>query len=343
MTHERIDSVASTNGHSAASRPLLSIVIPAHNEAETIGTTLGRIAALTAAEAELAGRVEVVVVSDGSTDATYTEARAGLDPELPGYVVELATNVGSHAAIRCGLRHATGEYVAIMAADGQDPPEVLPAMLRAFRPKVDVVWGTRRGRANDRFGARGAAGAYYRVFRLLTGLDYPPSGLDFVLVRRRVTEAVLECSGRNTSLFLLIYKLGFAQSFVEYERGARNGGDSSWTLGKRAKLALDMLSSHSAAPIRIASLTGIVACSAGIVIGSVSLVGAAVGGTPASGWAALMVITALASGSLLLAVGLIGEYVWRILDEVRGGPPLIEARQQRVPAPELPLMTREEL
>ncbi|MFL5841096.1 MAG: glycosyltransferase family 2 protein [Thermoleophilaceae bacterium] len=341
MTRERIASVALTNGHSSAARPLLSIVIPAHNEADTIGATLGRIEAVAAAEAELAGRVEVIVVSDGSTDDTFTEARAGLDPELPGNVVELAANVGSHAAIRCGLRHATGEYVAIMAADGQDPPEVLPAMLRAFGPQVDVVWGRRRDRANDRFGARGAAGVYYRLFRLLTGLDYPASGLDFVVVRRRVIEAVLGCSGRNTSLFLLIYNLGFAQAFVEYERGARNGGDSSWTLRKRAKLALDMLSSHSAAPIRIATLTGMVACSAGLVIGGVSLVGAAVGGTPASGWAAVMVITALTGGSLLLAIGLLGEFVWRILDEVRGAPPFIEARQQRVP-PEADPVNQEE-
>jgi polyisoprenyl-phosphate glycosyltransferase len=246
-------------------------------------------------------------------------------------VVELATNVGSHAAIRCGLGHATGDFVAIMAADGQDPPEVLPAMLREFRDEVDVVWGRRRARANDRVNARGAASAYYRLFRLLTGLDYPPSGLDFLLVRRRVLDAVLGCSARNTSLFLLIYNLGFAQAFVEYERGARNGGRSSWTLRKRAKLALDMLSSHSAAPIRIASLTGLMACLAGIVLGGVTLVEAAVGQTPASGWAALMVISAFTSGSMLLAIGLLGEYVWRILDEVRGAPPFIEARRQRVP------------
>jgi polyisoprenyl-phosphate glycosyltransferase len=164
---------------------------------------------------------------------------------------------------------------------------------------------------------------------LLTGLDYPPSGLDFLLVRRRVIDAVLGRSARNTSLFLLIYNLGFAQAFVDYERGARNGGCSSWTLRKRAKLALDMLSSHSAAPIRIASLTGMVACLAGIVLGGVTLVGAA-GDTPAPGWAALMVVTALTSGSMLLAIGLLGEYVWRILDEVRGAPPFIEARHQRV-------------
>jgi polyisoprenyl-phosphate glycosyltransferase len=337
----RVVSISRRNGKAAPPRPLISIVLPAHDEAETIGGTLQRIARVTASEPELAGRVQVIVVSDGSTDATFAEACGGLQRGPGGIAVELAANVGSHAAIRCGLGYATGEYVAVMAADGQDPPEALPAMLREFRPDLDIVWGRRRDRANDRLGARGAAGAYYRVFRLLTGLDFPPSGLDFLVMRRRVADAVLDASARNSSLFLLVYNLGFGQTFVEYERGARGGGRSSWTLRKRAKLALDMLTSHSAAPIRIASLTGVIACLAGIVMGGVSLVGAAVGDAPASGWAAVMVVSALTTGSLLLAIGLLGEYAWRILDELRGGPPFIEARRQRVPA-EAPLISREE-
>ena len=331
VTNGRVASVAQGNGQAAA-RPLLSIVLPAHDEAETIGATLDRIAALSEAEAELAGRVEVIVVSDGSTDDTFGEACAGLGRVLAGTVVELAANVGSHAAIRCGLGHTSGEFVAVMAADGQDPPEVLPAMLRELRPQVDVVWGRRRDRANDRVAARGAAGAYYRLFRLLTGVDYPPSGLDFLLARRRVFDAVLACPARNASLFLSVYNLGFGQAFVEYERGARNGGRSSWTLRKRAKLGLDMLTSHSAAPIRVACLSGMVACLAGTVIGCVSLVGAAVGGAPPSAWAALIVGSAFMGGSILLAVGLLGEYVWRILDEVRAAPAFIEVRRQHVPA-----------
>jgi dolichol-phosphate mannosyltransferase len=341
VTRERVDSAARANGQRAVARPLLSIVLPAHNEAQTIGAMLGRIQALADAQPALAGRVEVIVVSDGSTDATFAQARAGLASRLPGNVVELARNVGSHVAIRCGLRHATGEHVAIMAADGQDPPEVLPAMLRQLRSQVDVVWGRRRARASDALSVRGAARAYYRLFRLLTALDYPPSGLDFLVARRRVIEAVLDCPARNTSLFLQIYNLGFRQMFVDYERGTRSAGRSSWTWKKRAKLALDMLSAHSAAPIRIASLSGMLACSAGIAIGGVSLARAIVEGTPLPGWAVLMVVTAGASGSMLLAIGLLAEYVWRILDELRGVPPYIETREVRV-APAARLAREEE-
>ncbi|WP_231379411.1 glycosyltransferase family 2 protein [Candidatus Solirubrobacter pratensis] len=310
-------------------RPLLSVVVPAYNEAGVIGRTLERLSAVAGREPGLGGRIEVIVVSDGSADATFDEACDGLHGRLEGRVVELATNAGSHAAIRCGLRYATGDFLAVMAADGQDPPEALPDMLERLDSGFDVVWGRRRERRNDPAATRLAAAAYYRLFRLLTGLDYPPSGLDFLMASRRVIEAVLQCSARNSSLFLLIYNLGFAQAFVDYERGARGGGRSNWTVRKRAKLAVDMVTSYSAAPIRLASLTGVVACLAGIALGVATVLRAAIADVPISGWATLMVVSSLAGGSMLMAIGLLGEYVWRILDEVRAAPPFIEARRER--------------
>jgi polyisoprenyl-phosphate glycosyltransferase len=319
---EHIEPVEET---AAATRPLLSVVVPAHNEAGVIDDTLARIAAL---DGELTCRIEVIVVSDGSTDRTFEDACGVLGEDLAGQVVELAANVGSHAAIRCGLQYARGDLVAFMAADGQDPPEVLPAMLERFTPELDVVWGWRRERRNDRVGARLAAGAFYRLFRVLTGRQYPPSGLDFLIVRRRVVDAVLRHSTRNTSLHLLIYNLGFPQAFIEYDRGLRVSGHSSWTLRKRLKLAVDMLTGCSAAPIRIASLVGVVAGVVGIALGGVTLVRAALGDVHASGWASLMVVMSFMGGLILVAIAFLGEYVWRILDEVRGTPPFIEARHQ---------------
>jgi dolichol-phosphate mannosyltransferase len=333
VTQTHVASVTAQNGRRAAARPLLSVVLPAHDEGGVIGATLARVAALVRPGSGLEGQIEVIVVSDGSTDGTFTEACRALGPALPGTVVELVANAGSHAAIRCGLRYASGDCVAIMAADGQDPPEALPAMIRALSAPLDIVWGRRRDRANDRAGARRAATAYYRIFRMLTGLDYPPSGLDFVLVRRRVIDAVLQHSARNISVFLLIYNLGFAQGFVDYRREARQGGQSSWTLRKRIKLAIDMLTSFSVAPIRVASLAGLVAGAMGIALGGVTLVRAALGEVPVSGWASLMVVSSLTSGLMLVAIGFLGEYVWRILDEVRGAPLFIEARHERVAGP----------
>jgi dolichol-phosphate mannosyltransferase len=129
---------------------------------------------------------------------------------------------------------------------------------------------------------------------------------------------------------LVIYNLGFAQAFVEYDRGVRAGGRSSWTLRKRLKLGVDMLAGCSAAPIRIASLFGLVAGLVGIVVGGVTLVRAAFGDVPVSGWASLMVMSSFMGGWMLVAIAFLGEYVWRILDEVRGAPPVVEARHEEV-------------
>jgi len=314
----------------ASVRPVLSVVLPAHNEASVIGPTLRRIAGVAGGSFELAGLIEVVVVSDGSDDETFEEALGELERSLPGTVVELVANAGSHAAIRCGLRYAAGDYVAVMSSDGQDPPEALPAMLGELRPQVDIVWGRRRLRSTDRRSARFLAAAYYRVFRLLTGLEYPPAGLDFLVARRRVIEAVLEHSQRNTSLFLLMFNLGFGQAFFDYDRGERAGGSSSWTLRKRARLAIDMLTSFSPMPIRLASLCGIAVGLLGIVLGGVTLLRALLGDIPVPGWASLMIVTSTMSGFMLLAIGLLGEYLWRTLDEVRQRPLFIEGRHARV-------------
>jgi dolichol-phosphate mannosyltransferase len=325
MLSTRADARSSAPANAGA--PVLSIVVPAFDEAGVVGPTLQRMAAVAEATPELSERVEVVVVSDGSRDGTFDEARRALGPTLPGTVVELAANAGSHAAIRCGLRYAHGEHVAIMAADGQDPPELLPAMLRR---SADVVWGRRADRAADRSRVRWLAAAYYRVFRLLTGLDYPPGGLDFVMVRRPVVRAVLDRAGRNTSLFLLIYNLGFAQSFVDYRRGARAGGTSGWTHRKRVGLAVDMMIGVAAAPVRVATLSGLAFAVLVAVAGAATMLVAALAGESVPAWAAVLTAVAAMNVPLLAAVAFLGEYAWRILDELRGGPPFVEARSEHV-------------
>jgi len=311
---------------SPSQNPSLSIVIPAFNEEGVIGRTLQRVAAAVASSPEL-GEVEVIVVSDGSTDATFEEARGIIEGGFRGMAIELVSNVGSHAAIRCGLRHANGDHVAILSADGQDPPEQLATMLAAFEPRVDIVWGQRRDRLSDGIVARTLAKAYYWLFRRLTSLDYPPSGLDFVVMTRRVVDAVDQHRERHASLFLLVFNLGFGQATVPYDRGERIGGESGWTLRKRAKLAVDMFTAFSAAPIRLISLTGIMVGLAGLGFGGVTLIRGFLGQIPVSGWASMMVLTSLMMGLTLIALGFLGEYVWRALDEVRGRPLYIEGRR----------------
>jgi dolichol-phosphate mannosyltransferase len=308
-------------------QPKISVVLPAYNEATSIVSTLDRILQMARSHLSSAADLEVVVVSDGSSDATFDKAAEHLAGGNGGSVIQLVRNVGSHSAIRCGLDHAKGEIVIIMAADGQDPPEIIPELLAALQPGIDVVWGQRRSRDHDPILTRLLAGTYYRLFRTLTGFDYPPSGFDFVAMRRLVVEALLSYQERNTSVFLLIFNLGFSQTSIEYERGQRQDGSSGWTFRKRAKLAVDMLTAFSAAPIRLLSLTGVIVGAFGLIFGGITMVRGLLGQIPISGWASLMVISSLMSGLMLMALGFLGEYVWRTLDEVRGRPLYLEGRR----------------
>lgn len=314
--------------------PILSVILPAFNEEGVIVDTLQRLRAVVVADATLRGAVEVIIVSDGSRDATFDEAKSALDSDLPGEVVQLVTNVGSHAAIRSGLRRARGKHIAILAADGQDPPEMLSKMLAAFGAGIDVVWGEREDRRNDPALSRAMSRLYYGFFRKMTGMDYPPQGYDFVIISDTVLEALLRYRERNASIFLLIFNLGFGQTTVGYSRGARAGGSSGWTLRKRAKLAIDMLTAFTAAPIRVVSATGVLIGAIGLIFGGITVVRGLLGHIPAEGWASLMVVTSLMGGMILVALGFIGEYLWRTLDEVRGRPLYLEARSIRVPTTE---------
>lgn len=316
--------------------PLLSVILPAFNEEGVIAGTLQCLRAVVLASDDLRGSTEVIVVSDGSTDATFEEARSELDEDLPGEVVQLVTNVGSHAAIRSGLRRARGKHIAVLAADGQDPPEALSSMLAAFRPGIDVVWGEREDRRHDPAVSRFLSRTYYGFFRRMTGMNFPPQGYDFVMFTDRVLDALLRYRERNASIFLLIFNLGFGQTTVRYNRGARTGGTSGWTLRKRIKLAVDMLTAFTAAPIRVVSAAGVVIGAVGLLFGGVTVVRGLLGHIPNEGWASLMVVTSLMGGMILVALGFIGEYLWRTLDEVRSRPLYLEARSVREPSQDAP-------
>lgn len=310
--------------------PRVSIILPAFNEEGVISWTIDRILRVAEENADQLGPVEVVVISDGSGDETFNEALQHLEGKAMGTVVQLVKNVGSHTAIRCGLRHARGTLTVVMAADGQDPPETIPGLVQAFHPGTDIVWGKRTSRKRDPLPKRMAASLFYSLFRLLARLDYPPEGLDFVAFTQPVKEALLAHRERNTSLFLLLFNLGFGQTSVEYERGSRVGGTSGWPLRKRGRLAVDMLSSLSAAPIRVVSLGGLTIGGLGLLFGGATLIRGILGQVAVSGWASLMVITSLMTGSLLVAIALLGEYIWRTLDEIRGRPLFFEGRVESV-------------
>ena len=315
------------------SNPRLSIVIPAFNEEEALPGTIDRIRAVVDDHFASDDEVEIIVVSDGSTDTTFDVALDALSKGPSGHVVEFVTNVGSHPAIRRGLEQARGDAVVVFSADGQDPPEMLPAMLDAMHSGVEIVWGRRANRDGDTWLTRTLASVYYRSFRLLTRLDYPDSGLDFLVMSRSVVDAILSFNERNLPLFLTIFNLGYGQSYVDYERAERTAGISGWTTGKKLKAAGDMLIAISAAPLRLLSVIGSIAGFAGLVFGMVTAIRAIAGQTPDSGWASLMTAISIMGGLILIGISVLGEYVWRTLDETRRRPLYIIARQSSTGSP----------
>jgi polyisoprenyl-phosphate glycosyltransferase len=300
---------------------LLSIVTPAYNEESNLAAMHQR---LDAAMAALGVDWEWIIVDDHSRDATFevTRALAARDPRVRG--LRLARNSGSHTAITCGLHHASGDAAVVLAADLQDPPEVVGAVLSEWQGGAQVVWAVRRQRPGQSMPALGFSRVYYFIMRRLVGMtDMPASGADFFLVDRVVLDAFRGFSERHVSVLALITWMGYRQARVEYDKQPRLGGRSGWTLGKKVKLVIDSVTGFSDFPIKMCSAAG-----AALLAAALLMMTAAVVLLPAFRGGVLLVVSVGVglAGIQLLALGVIGEYVWRALDEVRRRPPyLIEA------------------
>jgi polyisoprenyl-phosphate glycosyltransferase len=292
----------------------LSVVTPAFNEALNLGALYDRLRA----EMHAAGvDWEWVIVDDHSRDDTFQviDNIAQLDARVRG--IRLSRNFGSHAAITCGLHHARGDAAVMMAADLQDPPATIPVMLDLWRAGAQVVWAVRREQPGK---ARHAWFAlfYYWIMRHVVGMkQMPAKGADFFLIDRVVIDAFTRFSERHVSVLGLIMWLGFRQEYIEYDKVQRAAGTSGWTLSKNVKLVVDSITSFSEFPIRLCSYAGLALAVIAVVLGTIGVVL-----LPALGAALLIVIAFMLglTGVQLLALGMVGEYVWRGLDEARRRP-----------------------
>jgi dolichol-phosphate mannosyltransferase len=242
------------------------------------------------------------------------ERLAMADPRVHG--IRLSRNSGSHAAIACALHQVSGDAAVMMAADLQDPPETVGSMLARWRAGAQVVWAVRRaqpGKARDAV----FSSLYYQIMRHVVGMKEMPSrGTDFFLIDRVVIEAFRQLRERNVSVLALIMWLGFRQEYLEYDKQQRTKGASGWTVAKKLKLVVDSVTSFSEFPIRLCSY-------AGVVFGILGVIVAAGGILLLPHVAGLLLIVGLVLGLCgvqLLALGMVGEYVWRALDEARGRP-----------------------
>lgn len=291
---------------------MLSIVTPAYNEAENLPALHVR---LEANLRELGVEWEWIIVDDGSRDATYALVRqwAATDRRIRG--ARLSRNYGSHAALACGLKLARGKAIAFIAADLQDPPEIVGKLFARWRSGAKVVWAVPQRRKLS-----GLRTLFYSMLRRGDGLaEQPLQGGDAVLIDRVVATVLVVSEERHSNLCARIRLAGFAQESVSYRKGTRRNGHSGWTLRKKMKLALDSLTGFDHALVRGMTYLGLLVAVAGFAL-AIHVVVHAFAGSPPTGWSSLMTAILILGGVQMIFLGILGEYAWRTLDETRGRP-----------------------
>jgi len=263
---------------------------------------------------------EWILVDDHSADETFEVIGniAEQDPRVQG--IRLARNFGSHTAMTCGLHHAAGDCAVVMASDLQDPPETVPALLAKWREGAQVVWAVRSRREGEKASTVGFARLYYLLMRRIIGIkEMPATGADFFLVDRGVVDAFRQFNESNVSILALITWMGFRGANIPYEKKARLQGRSGWSLERKLKLVIDSVTSFTYLPIRMMSYLGFIVALLGFIYAGVVIVNSLIG-NPVQGWSSLMVVVLVLGGVQMLMMGVLGEYLWRALDEARRRP-----------------------
>ncbi|HEX7292039.1 MAG TPA: glycosyltransferase family 2 protein [Conexibacter sp.] len=293
---------------------LLSVVAPLYEEDALAEAFYRRVC-----EALEGVPFELILVDDGSTDRTpeLLAALAARDERVR--VVQLSRNFGHQTALTAGLDHARGDAVAMLDADLQDPPELIPEMLDHWRRGTDVVYAVRRRRDGETRFKLTSARWFYRLFSSLADVELEPDSGDFRLLDRAPLEALLSMRERNRFLRGMTVWVGYTQTAVPYERDARRAGETKYTLRRMLSFSLDAISSFSHRPLQLATLVGFFCAALAFVLIPV-IVGLRVAGSYLPGFSTITIVVLLLGGIQLMAIGLIGEYVGRIYDEVKGRP-----------------------
>lgn len=305
----------------------VTIVIPVYRNRETIPDLCAQLDRL-----ELPGvELDVVFVVDGCPDDSVGALRqAAPVMRHPSQIVELSRNFGAFPAIREGLAHATGDVVAVIAADLQEPPELVADFVRAFRDSgADVALGTRLARA-DPFLTRMSSAAFWSLYRRLVQPEMPAGGVDVFAVRARARRALLQMESRNTSLVGQLLWIGFDRVVVPYERRARPSGRSSWSLRKRLRYMSDSIFSFTDLPVRLMIVIGAIGALAIAIASAVVLAQWLLGNIGVPGYTPLMLGLLFVGFLLVMSLGVVGSYVWRTFENSKGRPPAIVREIHRV-------------
>jgi dolichol-phosphate mannosyltransferase len=307
---------------------LVSVVAPMHDEAATVASFHERVAAA------LEGHEwELVVVDDGSRDGTYAALAELAERDERVRVVRLSRSFGHQAALTAGLEHARGDAVVMLDGDLQDPPEVIPAMLERWRAGSEVVYAVREGRPGETPFKLVTARWFYRLFRRLSEVDLVPDSGDFRLMDRRALRALLAMPERNRFLRGMTVWVGFTQTAVPFAREPRSSGRTKYTLSRMLRFAFDAITSFSNRPLQFATLLGF-ACSLIAFLCIPLTIVARYANIYERGVPSTIVVVLLLGGIQLITVGIIGEYVGRIYDEVKHRPLYVVRDRLNADAPD---------
>jgi glycosyltransferase involved in cell wall biosynthesis len=303
-------------------RPVLSVVVPLYNEAGNVPALLERIGSVThglASEFDY----EIVLVNDGSTDGTLAAIRNEMKRRPNVVLVNLSRNFGHQLAATAGIDIARGDAVVLMDGDLQDPPELIERFVRKWREGYDVVYAVRRSRRGESRFKLITARTFYRIIRRLTKITIPLDAGDFRLMSRRVVEALRRSPERHRFLRGMVSWVGYNQVAIEYDRDVRHAGTTKYPLPKMIRFAMDGITSFSDIPLRFASYFGFTVSAIAFIYAIVVIAFKLFSLNPPGytpGWASTIVAVLFLGGVQLMSLGILGEYLGRVYDEVKGRP-----------------------
>jgi dolichol-phosphate mannosyltransferase len=311
----------------------LTILAPVYQNAENLPITLPKLLDIEIALRELSVQTEILLVDDGSRDSSLEIARnfQSQYPEIFS-LIKLTRNFGQIAALQAGVLKSQGDAIIMISADLQDPPELILSMISKWLEGYKFVIAERSGRQDKGFNSF-VSTLFWKLFAKYALPGYPQGGFDFCLIDRSIAELLNSFNERNTHIFPLIYYMGYKPYVFRYERATRTAGKSQWTFSKKIKLFLDTFIGFSYLPIRLISSIGIGISALSLLFGAYAIVSYFIVGNQFTGWTSLATMTSAIGGMILLGLGIIAEYLWRILDQVRTRPRFIIEDYRKTSSP----------
>jgi dolichol-phosphate mannosyltransferase len=317
MLDKNVSKEQALDGIPKDQHQLLSVVVPVFNESKVIGVFYDR--ARKALDSLDPLNYEIIFIDDGSKDDSYQKLQSFADSDPNVRIIKFSRNFGHQLAITAGIDNAEGDAVVVIDADLQDPPEVIKLFVEKWKQGYDVVYGTREKREGESKMKLFTAALFYRILRTIIKIDIPANVGDFRLMSRRAVEQFKELKEKDRFVRGLVSWIGFDQVGVPYSRDRRYAGETKYPYSKMIKFALDGITSFSSAPLRVASWFGYFTSSLAFLYAFSVFVQKTMGYT-VQGWATIMVGMLFLGGVQLICLGILGEYIGRIFNEIKQRP-----------------------